>query len=237
MASLIDAAQQLLSLPTPTDSSGAHKTYGTIVNPHVRRRERRGAGAKPVAANAQKPAAKTSTKPLSIVKEEPKVIQLPPAKETAKETASAAAAPAPVKKPVPTLKRGGSSGTGIMQSFAKAAAAKAKKAETSQPATPSGDDSSMQPMSEGEEDDSEVLPQPKVQDKTGRKGKKEREEELRRMMERTTKRRRRRKPRTRHLLQLKRSWRSHQFQSPYRRNQPRLYRGLVVDAGGEREGS
>jgi len=63
-----------------------------------------------------------------------------------------------------------------MQSFAKAAtAAKVKKPEA-KPVEPD-------PMSEDEEDDSEVLPKPKVHDGPGRKSKREREEELRKMME------------------------------------------------------
>jgi DNA polymerase delta subunit 3 len=84
---------------------------------------------------------------------------------------------------MPALKRGGSAGSGIMQAFGKAAAAKAKKAETAQPTTPSGDDSSMHPLSDDGEDDTEMVPKPTVREGPARKSKKEREEDLRRMME------------------------------------------------------
>ena len=86
---------------------------------------------------------------------------------------------APVKKPAPALKRGGS---GIMQAFSKAAT-KVKKTDASQPATPSGDDSTAQPLSDDGEDDEVEMPKARVSATSGRKSKKEREEELRRMME------------------------------------------------------
>ncbi|KAK1755949.1 hypothetical protein QBC47DRAFT_323046 [Echria macrotheca] len=151
-----------------------------ISNPYVRRRERRGAGAIAAAAASKptKPEAKpVTTKPGTVPvkgKEQPKDAEPSPAPEKASS--------APSKKP-PALKRGGSSNSGIMQAFSKAAAAgKIRKEKTSQPATPSGDDSSMHPMSDDGEDDEE-LPQPKPRQTAGRKTKKEREEELRRMME------------------------------------------------------
>lgn len=149
--------------------------YGTIANPHVRRRERRGVIPKPTASKAAeviaavpKPAAPTK------VKEEPNTAAPAPASTKEKEAA---------KKAPPSLTRGGSSG--IMQSFAKAAA-KPKKAQASQPVTPSvkGEDTNMTALSDDGEDDADVVPEPKpAADDTGRKSRKEREAELRRMME------------------------------------------------------
>lgn len=179
---LSDAAHELFTLPAATDSSGVPRTYGAISNPRVRRRERQGPVRNLAASNAPQPAARTAAKPPAKVKEEPKVTQQTLSKAT---KAAPSIAGFLQKKSVPSLKRGGSSG--IMESFAKgaaaAAAAKAKKAETSQPATPSGDDSSMHPMSDGEEDDSKVLPQPKVHEGAGRTTKKDNQEALRRMMD------------------------------------------------------
>lgn len=158
----------------------------------MRRRERKGVAAKTTAAPAvdrtvkQEPKAVksdpraalskafASAKPKSEVKEEAKP-------EIAPAESGKPAPGAENKKPTPALKRGGSNTSSIMQAFSKAAT-KVKRAETSQPATPSGDDSSAQPMSDDGEDDSE-MPQPVPRGAASRKTRKEREEELRRMMD------------------------------------------------------
>jgi DNA polymerase delta subunit 3 len=180
MALLADAANQVLTLDTGDD----HKSLVPIVNPMVRRRERQGAGkrAATAATTAARPQAKSAFSksgqaPTSAkVKEESKPAR--PVQETSGKASSET-----TKNAAPALKRGASSG--IMQAFSKAAAkpAKAKKAaESPKSATPSGEDSSMQPMSDDGEDDEE-LPQPKPRSASGFKSKKQREEDLRRMME------------------------------------------------------
>jgi DNA polymerase delta subunit 3 len=179
MALLADAANQVLTL----DAGDDQKSLVPIINPRVRRRERRGAGAKAGAATTIKPQAKPAfSKPAppptsAKVKEEPKAAQ--PVQETADKASSSG----PAKKPVPALKRGASSG--IMQAFSKAAAKPAKpkkEAEVTSPAALSSGDASVQPMSDDGEDDEE-MPQPKPRSASGFKSKKQREEELRRMME------------------------------------------------------
>ncbi|KAL1879419.1 hypothetical protein VTK73DRAFT_6951 [Phialemonium thermophilum] len=176
-ALLSDAA----TLPPSLDAAEQPQIYGTIINRHVRRRERKGGNVRSAATTARPQESKAPVKTpgaASTAKEESKAGSRPPAKESAQSSI-------PTKKPIPTLKSSGSSGSGIMQSFAKAAAAtKTKKPEVTPPETPSVGDSSMHPMSEDDEDDSEVLPKPKSQnDGSSRKTKREREEELRRMME------------------------------------------------------
>ncbi len=170
LALLSDVAYQVLNLQAADSSPSTRKIYGTILNPHVRRRERRGPGAKAAAVSIKevpKPAAKPAPKPGSVeekVKEEPKPALL------AKQAASSSA-PLPAKKPIPSLKK---SNSGIMQAFSKAAAIP-KKAKEPKPADT--------PMSDDGEDD-EAMPQPHApQSTSGRKSKKEREDELKRMME------------------------------------------------------
>lgn len=178
MALLSDAARQVFTISTPGESL---RIFGTITNTNVRRRERKGPGLKAAAAATAatkvgvKPAAKPATVP-SMVKQESFDAKTPTPPPSASTSSGAA------KKPKPAPKGGAFS---IMQSFAKGAAtAKTKKAETSQPATPSGDDSSIHPMSEGEEDDSAFLPKPKAAVVSGRKTKaQQREEQLKAMME------------------------------------------------------
>ena len=186
MSLLSDAARQVATLSTPEDAASEQKIYGAITNPNVRRRERRGAGARLAAAPpavpkapAPKDAARPAAKPAAAsaqVKEEVKEEKAPT------PAPSASASSAASKKSKPSLQRGGSSG--LMAAFAKGAAAKAKKAE-SQPATPSGDDSSVHPLSDdNDEDDTAVLPKPQPQDAAAAKSKaQQRKEELQRMME------------------------------------------------------
>lgn len=182
MALLADTAQEAHGSRNGEDNLSGDRDY-VITNPSVRRRERKGAATNVAATPAgtkvtRKEIKSAFSKPApapSKLKEEVKASQ--PAPEAEKASSSA-----PAKKPTPSLKRGGSANSGIMQAFSKAATMAKKEKPTSQPATPSGDDSSVQPMSDDGEDDSE-MPQPKARAGTGRKSRKEREEELRRMME------------------------------------------------------
>ncbi|KAB5572368.1 DNA polymerase subunit Cdc27 [Coniochaeta sp. 2T2.1] len=190
MALLSDANRQIHTLAAPGGSPSSIKIYGTITNKSVRRRERRGPGARlaaaPVAtikAAAPKVEPKAAAKPVAAtpkVKEEAKDAEKVPTPAPSASTSSATG-----KKGKPSLQRAGSSAGsgGLMAAFAKGAAARAKKAE-SQPATPSGDESSVQPMSEDEEDDSAVLPKPKVPEDAAAKSRAQQsKEELQRMME------------------------------------------------------
>lgn len=170
-ALLFDATRQLVKFSAGHDASGSQNSHGVIVNPGVRRKERKGAGAK-LADASTKAAEEVAPK----VKAEPQA-----AAESSKAKAETPSSSAAAKKSIPSLKRGGSSG--IMESFAKAAA-KPKKKETPQPATPSGaaeEESSTRAMSDDGEDDAELLPKPRSG--AGRKSRKDREEELRRMMD------------------------------------------------------
>src|SRR3569833_3468427 len=90
---------------------GARNAHGAITNVHAHRRQR-GEGA-PIPAVAQ-PAVKPVVKPSSCkpAATAPKTETLKEAKPSTKDAPSTA----PVKKPTPSLKRGGSSG--IMQVFA-----------------------------------------------------------------------------------------------------------------------
>jgi len=157
-----------------------------IKNSRVRRRERKGVGAKVSAASIArnvkqeaKPVLSTSSKPTPVapkVKEASKPAQ--PSTDSDKLSTSAAS-----KKAPPVLKRGGSSNSGIMQAFSKAATKVKKDKGVSQPATPSGDDSSLHPTLSDDGEDDQEMPQPKIRATAGRKSRKEREEELRRMMD------------------------------------------------------
>lgn len=176
---LAEVAQETLSLGKGDD----RRTSAAVHNPYVRSRERKGPAAnlsaatsKPANQEVKAASLKPGTPSDVKVKEEPKTASQSTA-DTDKPSSSA-----PTKK-TPALKRGGSSNGSIMQAFSKAAAAtKAKKEKiTSLPNTPSGDDSSMQPLSDDGEDDD--IPQPKPRRAVGQKTRKEREEELRRMMD------------------------------------------------------
>ena len=177
MALLVDAANQALTLDTGDDQ----KSLVPITNPRVRRRERQGAGLKAAAGTTAvakpKPAVSKPGQPLALGKPKAESKPAQPVQETAEKSSSSG----PAKKAAPPLKRGASSG--IMQAFSKAAAMPAKpKKEAPQPAVPSDEDLSAQPMSDDGEDDEE-LPQPKPRSTSGFKSKKQREEELKRMME------------------------------------------------------
>lgn len=186
MALLSDAARQVSTLSTQEDIPSNLKLYGTITNAKVRRRERRGPGLRlaataPAAPKSATPKVevKAAAKPVAAstnVKEEMKEPQQDPIPAPSAPVSSAAG-----KKAKPALQRGGSGG--LMAAFAKGAAAKARKAE-SQPVTPSGDDSSVHPLSDDDEDDSAVLPKPKAPEAAAAKSRaQQRKEELQRMME------------------------------------------------------
>ncbi|KAK3294704.1 DNA polymerase subunit Cdc27 [Chaetomium fimeti] len=170
MALLVDAANQVLSL----NASDEGKNLASITNPRVRRRERQGVALKAAAASAAA-AVKPQAKPaFSNVKEESKPTQ--PVQETVAKALSSGL----TKKPASSLKRGGNSG--IMQAFSKAATKPTKVNKEAEAATPSSEDSSLQPMSDDGEDDDEMS-QPKPRAGPGFRTKRQREEELRQMME------------------------------------------------------
>jgi len=186
MALLVDAVQEVWKIDDEEDFVKPN----VITNPRLRRKERTRplikAATKPATASISKPV-KQEVKPAatglfskpapaaSKIKEVPESAQ--PAAGTAKTSATTTS-----KKPPPALKRGGSSNSGIMQAFSKAATKVKKEANASRAATPSGDDSSMHPLSDDGEDDT-AMPQPKPRETAGRKSKRQREEELRQMME------------------------------------------------------
>jgi DNA polymerase delta subunit 3 len=176
LALLVDAADEVFRMDEKEDFAKPN----VVVNPKLRRKERTRPAPKPVNAAPFKPV-RQEVKPEFSAASKP-TPAAPKAKE-APQPAQSVAASAASKKP-PALKRGGSSNSGIMAAFSKAATQVKKdaSASNSRAATPSGDDVSMHPMSDDGEDDAEV-PQPKPREIAGRKSKREREEELRRMMD------------------------------------------------------
>ncbi|KAF4935470.1 DNA polymerase delta subunit 3 [Colletotrichum fructicola] len=177
---LADVAQQVRE-QSGDDSISMLETYGSITNPNVRKRDRKG---KPVptpapVASAAKPVKKEpsppTTKPTADKKaEEPvKKEAKPAAKESPFSMAAGkkGAAPPPLKK---------SSSSGIMGSFAKAAAKAASKPKEASKKAPPVNDSPA--LSDDGEDDDEDIPAAKPSS-DGRKSRKEREADLKRMME------------------------------------------------------
>ncbi len=180
---IADANRQMLQLPTEGEPTKLDQNYGTIANSHAHRRERQGSGPKPTMATAQTTQTTQTAKPSirdAVSKPMPSALTAEEPKESKATTTEA-----PAKKPVPSLKRGGSSG--IMQAFAKgAAAAKPKKQQNSQQAAPiKAEESPVMTLSDDDEDDAEDIPQPKAaaDQEVGRKSRKEREDQLRRMMD------------------------------------------------------
>lgn len=175
-ALLVDATNQVLTLNASSDENVV-----PIINPKMRRRDRKGPGLKAasaaiVAAASAKPSATHTafgntahgSVTAKVKKEEP--ASTSPDEEAAEGTLTSG----PAKKPAATLKRGASSG--IMQAFSKAAAKPVKVKKEAEPKP------NAQPMSDDGEDDDE-MPQPKPRSSSGFRTKKQREEDLRRMME------------------------------------------------------
>ncbi|RYP51689.1 hypothetical protein DL769_010778 [Monosporascus sp. CRB-8-3] len=190
---LADTSRQVLELSLSDDTAASATIYGTISNPNVRRRERRGPGPKPVASSPvstpkieSKSHVKPETKsapPSMSANEEPKAAQSANKKEPAVSST--------VKKSstAPSLKRQGSSGIGQM--FAKAAS-KAKKpaatatppgSKTSSTAASGAEDEASMALSDDGEDDTEPTPDVKHEDNSARQTRRDRQAELRRMME------------------------------------------------------
>ncbi|KAK2730255.1 DNA polymerase subunit cdc27 [Colletotrichum kahawae] len=177
---LADVAQQVRE-QSGDDSISMLETYGSITNPNVRKRDRKGkpVPTPPPVASAAKPVKKepapSTTKPAADKKaEEPaKKESKPAAKESPFSMAAGKKGAAP-----PPLKKSGSSG--IMSSFAKAAAKAASKPKEAPKKAPPVNDSPA--LSDDGEDNDEDIPAAKPSS-DGRKSRKEREADLKRMME------------------------------------------------------
>ncbi|KAI8956917.1 DNA polymerase subunit Cdc27 [Daldinia sp. FL1419] len=170
---LADTARQVLEISSAGDVPVSSKVFGSIANPNVRRRERRGPMSKPATSTpAPKPEprfeTREETKP-AAVKEEPKVTPQANVKGSTSATAT--------KKPTSgaSLKRQESSGIGQM--FAKAAAKPKKPAPK-----PAEEDQKME-LSDDGEDDTVPMPEVKQESESARQSRKNRQAELRRMME------------------------------------------------------
>ncbi|KAL8382636.1 hypothetical protein RB595_006426 [Gaeumannomyces hyphopodioides] len=190
---LSESSRQVLDMSADEDSLETNRKYGAISNPHARRRERKGAApipkpaaagpagiakkampARPAASAAAGEAAKEEAKAKAPPASSPFVRAAAKQDTKSSQTPSSSAAATPSdKKPAPSLKRGGS---GIMQAFAKAGAAK-PKAKAAAPAAESS------AMSDDGEDDGEALPAPKQAPDSGNNNRNERKEALKRMME------------------------------------------------------
>ncbi|KAI0837841.1 DNA polymerase subunit Cdc27 [Hypoxylon sp. FL0890] len=178
---LADTARQVLALSTSGDVPASSKVFGSITNPNVRRRERRGPASRPAAsAPAPTAAPKQEAKPANV-KEEPKAAPQANVKASTSATAKKSAG-------VASLKRQGSSG-GIGQMFAKQAAkpkkpaAKATGSGTSSAAASAAEEDQKMAMSDDGEDDAAPMPEPKDESASARQSRKDRQAELRRMME------------------------------------------------------
>lgn len=185
---LSDLSTQVSEYKTKEDSIATAKKYGIIVNPQVRRRDRKGRAPAPTPApTVTKPVVKQeSSKPAAVTKAKPEPAAKPSffapklkqetSDASSKDSTPASSAPAQ-KKSAPPLKRGGSGS--IMQSFAKAKPPKAK------PEPKKDEDTTMALSDDGEagDDDMPVSKKSAVDAESIRKLKKEREEALRKMME------------------------------------------------------
>lgn len=167
---LTDTAQTVAKMTLAEESPDADKVYGTITNPNVWKRERKGGAPRPAPTIKTEPKVKEEPKP--AVKEESK----PALPAASKETKGPATTAAKKVASAPGLKRQGSSG-GISQMFAKAAAKPKKPAPKAAPAA----EAAGPALSDEGEDDSE-MPDVKPDPEAG-KARKSRQAELRRMME------------------------------------------------------
>ena len=183
---LCDVNMQLSEYSKTKEPTAAAKKYGIIINPQVRRRDRKGhapgsvqSSGKAVKQEAPKPA------PAAKVKQEPADPKpspfAPKLKSEASDSSSKEATPSSsnnAKKPTSSLKRGTSGG--IMAAFATAAA----KPPKPKPA-PKKEDIAMALSDDGEADDDDipVSKKPSIDAEAAKKAKKEREDELRKMMD------------------------------------------------------
>ncbi|OAR01733.1 hypothetical protein LLEC1_08040 [Akanthomyces lecanii] len=172
---LADVAKSISEYATSEDAATLSKKYGTIYNPHTRRRERRKGVPAPASVPAAKkpePTASSAVNPAAAaapVKKEPSPSA--PVKREAQSANSAKSAPAPKK----------SAGGGIMQSFAKAAG----KPPKPKPIVKKEEDTAMALSDDGEADADDMPAAKKTAAETEslRQAKRKREEDLRRMME------------------------------------------------------
>ncbi|KAM3556544.1 hypothetical protein ARSEF4850_005478 [Beauveria asiatica] len=172
---LADVAKSISEYATTEDTAASSKKYGTIYNPHTRRRDRK----KGVSAQTSVPAA-ASKKPEPAAKAvaQPATAPAPAKKEQApiaikRETSSSSSA-----KSTPAPKTSG--GGGIMQSFAKAAS----KPPKAKPVVKKDEDTAMALSDDGEADDDVPAPRKTAAETESlRQAKRKREEDLRRMME------------------------------------------------------
>ncbi|KAH7327853.1 DNA polymerase subunit Cdc27 [Stachybotrys elegans] len=174
LALLSDVAQSVFAYTSKEDLMASSKTYGTISNPQVRRREprnRRAIAAPPAAKSKSSTVAAAttpkSTPPTTVKKEGTKPASKPsaPASSLGKNAG---------KSGMSSVKRGVSGG--IMQSFAKAA---------TKPPPASKAEATAALSDDGEADDMDIEPSTKTaaDGEAARKSLKDREAGLRRMME------------------------------------------------------
>ncbi|KAI0897175.1 DNA polymerase subunit Cdc27 [Annulohypoxylon nitens] len=167
---LADTARQVIEMSTTGDVPASSKEFGSIANPNMHKRERRGPVSRPTAsAPTPKPEPKQESKP-AVVKEDSKAA--PPA--SAKGPAAATAK----KSATASIKRQGSSG-GIGQMFAKAASR--PKKPVAKPAA--AEEDQKMALSDDGEDDTEPMPSAKEESSSARQSRINRQAELRRMME------------------------------------------------------
>ncbi|OAA70837.1 DNA polymerase subunit Cdc27 [Akanthomyces lecanii RCEF 1005] len=171
---LADVAKSISEYTTSEDAATLSKKYGTIYNPHTRRRDRKkgvpAAAPAPAAVKKPEPTLSPAANPAAAsapVKKEPSPSA--PVKRETQSSSSTKSALAPRK----------SAGGGIMQSFAKAAA----KPPKPKPVVKKEDIAMA--LSDDGEADADDMPAPKTAAETEslRQAKRKREEDLRQMME------------------------------------------------------
>ncbi|KAI9163767.1 DNA polymerase delta subunit 3 [Paramyrothecium foliicola] len=177
---LSDVARSVAEYSAKEDRLATAKTYGTIQNPQVRRRDLKGRRSAPPAPTQPLSAIKKEappTKPALATKVKQEVKQESPAATSSRE--STPASTTAKSTTAPTLKRGNSGG-GIMQSFAKSKPPKPKPATTKKE-----EDTTMALSDDGEADDMDIVPSkaPAADAESVRVARKQREEDLRRMMD------------------------------------------------------
>ncbi|OTB10032.1 hypothetical protein K445DRAFT_323425 [Daldinia sp. EC12] len=183
---LADTARQVLELSTTGDVPASSKVFGSITNPNVRRRERRGPASKLVTSTSTpkatpKAESKEETKSAEVKEES----QVAPQANVKGSTSAATTAKKPTS--AASLKRQSSSGIGQM--FAKAAAKPKKSAAqtvgsgASSAAASAAEEDQKMALSDDGEDDVVPMPEVKQESESARQLRKNRQAELHRMME------------------------------------------------------
>lgn len=178
LALLPDISKSLSEYRKVEDAAKMLDTYGLILNPKARKKDRK--GRPPVSVPVSAPSAPKPVKQ-ETQSATPKPSQAEKVKQETKEAPSTDSTPTSSagKKPPASLKRGSSGG--IMQSFARAAAKPPKPKP--EPSKAKDEDTSMALSDDGEADEEDLPSSRSIDLEALKRTRKEREEQLLRMME------------------------------------------------------